>query len=94
MVAFGSDSARVLQTKVARNPSYVPDFTTAFSHLLIHPGALIVIDQVPMPRGSPRCALSLYWPVSAATTTRRCMPEAGVLLRKATLDDVTPHANS
>ena len=25
---------------------YLPDFSTAFSHLLIHPGALIVIDQV------------------------------------------------
>jgi len=41
-----ADGARALQTKVARNPSYVPDFSTAFSHLLIHPGALIVIDQV------------------------------------------------
>jgi hypothetical protein len=50
----GADGACVLQTKVARNPSYVPDFSTAFSHLLIHPGALIVIDQVcSAPAASP-----------------------------------------
>ena len=36
----------VLQTKVARNPKYVPDFSKAFQHVLIHPGAKIVIDQV------------------------------------------------
>ena len=34
------------QTKVARNPKYVPDFSKAFAHLLVHPGAKIVIDQV------------------------------------------------
>lgn len=39
----------LLQTKVARNPKYLPDFSKAFKHVLIHPGAKIVIDQVRRP---------------------------------------------
>lgn len=41
----------LLQTKVARNAKYLPDFSKAFQHVLIHPGAKIVIDQVCPPAG-------------------------------------------
>ncbi|KAK9827585.1 hypothetical protein WJX81_000874 [Elliptochloris bilobata] len=32
--------------KVARNPRYKPDFSKAFQHIAVHPGARVIIDRV------------------------------------------------
>ena len=37
---------RAQQMKVARNPKHSPDFTGAFQHICVHPGARMIIDKV------------------------------------------------
>lgn len=37
--------------KVARNPRHKPDFSKAFQHIAVHPGARVVIDRIAAVRG-------------------------------------------
>ena len=39
------------QMKVARNPRHKPDFSKAFHHIAVHPGARVVIDRIATVRG-------------------------------------------
>ena len=39
--------------KVAQNPKHSPDFTGAFQHICVHPGARMIIDKVSEVRPSP-----------------------------------------
>ena len=39
------------QMKVARNPRHKPDFSKAFQHIAVHPGARVVIDRIATVRG-------------------------------------------
>ena len=47
--------------KVAREGRYKPDFSKAFQHIAVHPGARVIIDHIAGVRARCLCSADNPW---------------------------------